>query len=141
MVRKKADLARTIRNHDRGRGYRKEKSRGSVSKIANGEQLAKPHAQTLISPRVVGDGTDSSSVELLGRLVSCQNVLLELDHVLVPELRSLAIERGRTISIVSQVYLFLHILLLLLPFQNGIYTHLFGSPSKLCRLNSTLPIL
>jgi hypothetical protein len=67
--------------------------------------------------------TPRLSLQLLRRLMPREHMLLELLHIIIPELGSLAIKRTR--AIVTLVYT-----LTALPLM---IAHLFGSPSKLCK--------
>jgi hypothetical protein len=86
--------------------------------------------------RRVEQRLDAASVQLLGRLVSRKHETLILGRILVPELRSLAIEGTRAATHVSTTF---KPSLSSQSTRND--THLFGSPNKLCKLNSTVPIL
>lgn len=67
---------------------------------------------------------------LLDILVTGQDLALELLRILVPKLRGLTVQRRSTASVRTRSYL---------GSVDGAY--LFGSPSKLCRLRSTVWML
>lgn len=63
--------------------------------------------------------------------VSCQNMTLEFLWIFVPELRGLTVQGARAVAYVVSTLLSAISLII----RN---TYLFGSPSKLCKLSSTL---